>query len=169
MNIIFFFSFRPPYFSTWILCLLNCFRLIHPRSLCYLLLPVILPFCTFWILGTVNKAEFSPRKTSMILVKSWPWGECWLLCIRLSLHNEKHYSFICPLTTVIIIFSKVHGNVMLSHAKFQIGTNIFQMCLTFLQYVWVKPHSSSLTNVKNTTNIFRQPVQICCREKIRLN
>ena len=95
----------------------------------------------------------------------------WMLVsvYNIDLHNEKHYSFICPLTTVIIIFSKVHSNIRLSHAKFKIETNIFQMCSTFLQCVWVKPHSSSLTNVRNPTSIFSRPVHIFCREKKRLN
>ena len=52
---------------------------------------------------------------------------------------------------------------MFSHTKFQIGINIWR--ITFLQWVQIKPHPSSLTNIENSTSNFCQSVQICCREK----
>ena len=54
---------------------------------------------------------------------------------------------------------------MFSHTKFQIGVSICQIIL--LQYVWIKPHSSSLTNEENLTSNFCQSFQICCGEKGR--
>ena len=47
--------------------------------------------------------------------------------------------------------------------KFQIGTNFSHV--TSLQCVWIKPHSSSLTNVENLTSNFGQFVKICYGEK----
>ena len=35
--------------------------------------------------------------------------------------------------------------------------------MTFVQCVRIEPHSSSLTNVENSSSNFRQSVQICCR------
>ena len=54
---------------------------------------------------------------------------------------------------------------MFSHTEFHIGVSIFQ--IMFLQYVWIKPHSSSLANEENLTSNFCQFFQICCGEKER--
>ena len=54
---------------------------------------------------------------------------------------------------------------MLSHTKCQIGINIFYM--KFFQCVQIERHSSSLTNLGNSTRNFRQFVQICCGEEER--
>ena len=52
---------------------------------------------------------------------------------------------------------------MFPHTNSQIVINIY--CVTFLQWVWIKPHSSGLTNVEHFTSNFCQFIQICCREK----
>ena len=54
-------------------------------------------------------------------------------------------------------------NVMFSHSKFQIRINTSH--ITLLQYVWIKPHLSGLTDVKNYTSNFDQSIQVWCREK----
>ena len=36
-----------------------------------------------------------------------------------------------------------------------------------IHWVWIKPHSPSLTNIENSTSNFCQSVKICCREKKR--
>ena len=51
---------------------------------------------------------------------------------------------------------------MFSHTKFQTGISFCHV--TFFQCVWIKPHSSSLTNVENLTSNFCQSFQIFCRE-----
>ena len=62
----------------------------------------------------------------------------------------------------MIIFSEAQ-DVIFSHMKFQIA--IKNSHVTFLQFVWIKPHSSSLTNLENSTSSFSQSVQIFCREE----
>ena len=80
----------------------------------FLLLSILFwNFCFFfiffrmlWMLVTVNKAKFSPRKKLVTIVKSQH-----VPCIRLSLHHVKTFrcSFVYPLTFAIIIFSEAHG------------------------------------------------------------
>ena len=53
--------------------------------------------------------------------------------------------------------------VIFSHTKFQIAINICH--LTFLQCVWIKPHSFSLPNLESSESSFRQSVHICCSEE----
>ena len=54
-------------------------------------------------------------------------------------------------------------HVKYSPKKFQIGINISHV--TFFQCVWIKPHSSSLTNPETLISSFGQSVQISFREK----
>ena len=42
------------------------------------------------MLVTLNKVKFLPRKTPITFSKVGPWGEFWLLFIRLSLYYEKY-------------------------------------------------------------------------------
>ena len=64
-------------------------------------------------------------------------------CIRLSLLYEKHLLASCPLLPPLLSPLRT-WYVMFSQAKFQIAINMYHE--TFLQCVWIKSHSSSLTN-----------------------
>ena len=61
-----------------------------------------------------------------------------------------------------LLFSLKHMPCHFSDAKFQIEINIPQ--ITFLQCVWIKPYSSSIPNVENSTSKFCQSTQICCNK-----
>ena len=113
------------------------------------------------MLVTVNNNTFSPWKTlvtfSKIPAMGWDMYKIeftsWkifitVICMPAYFH---HYYF---------LWSKWHA--MFSQIKFQIGINSSHV--TFLRCVWIKPHSSSLTNVKISTSSFCQSFQICCRE-----
>ena len=123
-------------------------------------------FAIFWIvrmLATVNKARFSQQKTLITLVKSPPWSECWLLCIRLryimkNIKNVQMLTFMCPLTSAIIIFSKANGMSCFHTRNLRLEKK--NCPIKFFQCVRTKPHSSCFTNVENYTSNFRQFLQI---------
>ena len=114
-----------------------------------------------WMLITVNKAEFPLRKTLITYSKFPAMGYAVYKTIRVYIMKNilacvsayfHHYCFL-----------RSTCYVMFSHTKFQNGINISHV--TFLQCVWNKPHSSSLTNVESLTSNFVYSVQICRREK----
>ena len=90
-----------------------------------------------WMLVTVNKTMFSLWKT-FSKISIWDMS-----CIRLSLLYEKHLLACCPLIPPLL-FPLSTWYVMFSQGKFQIAINMYHV--TFLQCVWIKSHSSSLTN-----------------------
>ena len=128
------------------------------------ILRFILFWCLFyglfwmqWMLLNGNKAKFLLRKIfSKITARGTP-------CIRLSLHHEKHIPTCILAYSLQYCFLWSACHVKFSHTKFQIGIGVCHV--TFLQSVWIKPHSSSLTNEANLTTRFGQSVQICCRKK----
>ena len=120
-----------------------------------------------WILINVNKAKFSQKKHLKLLVKSRPWGA---LCISLSLLPWTEFTswktlitFTCmPAYFCHYYFPWSTWHVMFSNTKFHIRINISQV--TFYRFIWIKPHSPSLTNLERLRSIFCQSVQICSRE-----
>ena len=151
-----FFYFPSDFFtlSTWFLCCLTRLSLEFPVAF-HLVFHFVSDYLFFvlswmyWILVTVNKAMFSLWKTfSKISVWNMP-------CIRLNLLYEKHLLTCCPLL-LPLLFPLSTWHVMFSHAKFQIGINMYHV--TFLQCVWIRSHSSSLTNEENLTSKFGQSV-----------
>ena len=88
-----FFSMRPLYFSTWFLCFLVPVWPFIEFSITFHLVSEFLFFVLFrilWMLASVNKAKFLVRKT-FNKIPALLWSECWLPCIRLSLHQEKRW------------------------------------------------------------------------------
>ena len=101
-----FFSFRPFYLSTQFICILTCSSLEFSAAFYFVFHSVseFLFFVLFWMqwkLVTANKAKFPLQKT---FSKTLAWS---MLCIRLSLHHEKHM-LPCPPTSAIVS-SKAHG------------------------------------------------------------
>ena len=110
-------------------------------------------------------------------------SECWLTQIRSSFyyrnfsvksrngvrHEEHEFTSWKTYATCVLAYFRQYCflwsacHVMFLHKKFLIGMNIY--LVIFLQCVWIKPHSSSLTNEENLTRSFGQFVQISCREK----
>ena len=79
------------------------------------------------------------------------WSECWLLCIRLryimkNIKNVQMLTFMCPLTSAIIIFSKANGMSCFHTRNLRLEKK--NCPIKFFQCVRTKPHSSCFTNVE---------------------
>ena len=81
----------------------------------------------------------------------------------MSLHREKNHPRLCAAYFRHYYFLWSTWHVIFLHTKFPIAIKISHVA--FLQCVWIKPHSSNLTNVESLTSNFGQSVQMCCREK----
>ena len=81
----------------------------------------------------------------------------------MSLHHEKNHPRLCAAYFRHDNFLWRTWHVIFLHTKFPIAIKISHVA--FFQCVWIKPHSSNLTNVESLTSNFGQSVQICCREK----
>ena len=140
----FFFYFPSNFFtlSTWFLSCLTRLSLEFPvafHSVFHLVSDYLFFILSWmqWMLVTVNKSMFSLWKT-FSKISIWDMS-----CIRLSLLYEKHLLACCPLLPPLLSALRT-WYVMFSQAKFQIAINMYHE--TFLQCVWIKSHSSSLTN-----------------------
>ena len=103
------------------------------------------------MLVIVNKSRFSPRKIFKTFIKIPTKG---YPVYKIESTSSKRSRLLeCHLLPPLLF----------SHTKFQIEINISHV--TFLPFVWIKRHLSSLTNVENLTRKLGHSDQICCREK----
>ena len=80
-----------------------------------LLLPSIFfqSFCFLYFFG-LREVFTTKYIDNFSKILALPWGKCWLPCVRLSFYYEDIDSvyiltFICPITSTIILFSKAHS------------------------------------------------------------
>ena len=133
------------------LCLMTClslkFSVVLKSTTFRIFFLYFFRCCECWL--SWIRLRFHYRKHRELLVKPWPM-ECTVYKIKLTSWKTftrfKHL-LVCSLASTINIFSKAHDM-----SCFQTGINISHVM--FLQCVWIKSHSSSLTNTENLTSSF---------------
>ena len=158
----FFFSFPSDFFIYQLDFFV--FDLLEPWILRYFAFWVPICFGSFcflyfriqWMLLTMNKVKFS-------LLENWNAAMGYAV-YKIEFTSWK--------TSCLVVYSPTSANIISPEAhvmpclhaqNFKFKINIVHV--TFLQYVWIKPNWSILTNVENLTSNFGQSVQIYCREK----